>query len=66
MRKYTTDEERVARKLSDLMADLRLDLEWVAIHLHNISSRVSVSRILLMAEVLKEEREEKENHNDYI
>lgn len=60
MRKYITDEEKVARKLSDLMADLRLDLEWVAIHLHNISPRVSVSRILLMAEVLREEREERE------
>lgn len=65
MRKYTTDEERVARKLSDLMADLRLDLEWVAIHFHNISSRVSVTRLLLMSEVLKDEREERE-HNDYI
>lgn len=66
MRKYITDEEKVARKLSDLMADLRLDLEWVAVHLHNISPRVSITRILLMAEVLKEEREQKENHNDYI
>lgn len=66
MRKYTTDEEKVARKLSDLISDLRLDLEWVAIHLHNLAPRVSITRILLMAEVLREEREEKDNHNDYI
>lgn len=66
MRKYTTQEEKVARKLSDLMADLRLDLEDVAIYFHNISPRVSVTRILLMAEVLRETREGKENHNDYI
>lgn len=63
MRKYITPEEKVARKLSDLIADLRLDLEDVAVHFHNISPRVSVTRILLMAEVLKEERENRQNDN---
>jgi len=65
MRKYTTDEEKVARKLSDLMADLRLDLEWVAVFLHNMSPRVSITRLLLIAEILQDERNGKQ-HNDNI
>lgn len=62
-RKIVTDEQKVARKLSDLFSDLRLDLEMVGVYIHEISPRVTVNRILLMADILQEEKENK--HYDY-
>jgi hypothetical protein len=56
-RKIVTDEQKVARKLSDLFSDLRLDLEMVGVYLNEISPRVTVNRILLMAEILEDEKE---------
>jgi len=64
MRKVITDAERVAKTMANLISDLRLDLELVAMYLHQISPNVTINRILLMADLLKDEKENK--HNDYI
>jgi hypothetical protein len=63
MRKVITDAERVAKTMANLVSDLRLDLELVAMYLHQISPNVTINRILLMADLLKDEKENK--HNDY-
>jgi hypothetical protein len=63
MRKVITDAERVAKTMANLISDLRLDLELVAMYLHQISPNVTINRILLMADLLKDEKESK--HNDY-
>jgi hypothetical protein len=63
MRKVITDSERVAKTMGNLVSDLRLDLELVAMYLYQISPNVTVNRILLMADLLKDEKENK--HNDY-
>jgi hypothetical protein len=63
MRKVITDSERVAKTMANLVSDLRLDLELVAMYLYQISPNVTVNRILLMADLLRDEKEEK--HNDY-
>jgi hypothetical protein len=63
MRKVITDSERVAKTMGNLVSDLRLDLELVAMYLYQISPNVTINRILLMADLLKDEKENK--HNDY-
>ena len=64
MRKIMTNEEKVAKTLSNLVSDLRLDLEMLAMYLHQINPNVTINRILLMADLLKDEKENK--HNDHI
>ena len=64
MRKRITDEEKVAKTLANLISDLRLDLEMLAIYIHQISPNVTINRILLMADMLKDEKENQ--HNDYL
>jgi len=64
MRKIVTDEEKVAKRLSDMISDLRLDLEMISLYIHQISPNVTINRILLMADFLQDEKESK--HNDYL
>jgi hypothetical protein len=65
MRKVVTDEEKLAKRLSDSISDLRLDLEMVSLYLSQISPNVVINRILLMAEFLQEEKEGRQNEYDY-
>ena len=64
MRKVVTDEERVAKRLSDMISDLRLDLEMISLYIHQFSPNVTINRILLMADILKDEKENQ--NNDYL
>lgn len=64
MRKLITQEEKVAKTIGTLVSDLRLDLEAVAIYLHEISPNVTLNRILLMADIIKDEKEAR--HYDTI
>ena len=57
MRKIQTPEEKVAKKFSELISDLRLDVELVGEYLAELSPRVAIRRIVLMAEVAQEEME---------
>lgn len=66
MRKRITDEEKVAKRLADMISDLRLDLEMISLYVSQISPNVTINRILLMAEFLKEEKEGTQNNYDYI
>ena len=64
MRKIVTDEEKIAKRLSDMISDLSLDLEMISFYVAQISPNVTINRILLMADFIKDEKESK--HNDYI
>jgi len=64
MRKLITNEEKVAKTISNLVSDLRLDLEMLAVYLQQINPNVTMHRILLMADLLKDEKENQ--HNDYL
>jgi hypothetical protein len=66
MRKVVTNEEKIAKRLSDSISDLRLDLEMISLYLSQISPNVTINRILLMAEFLKEEKEGTQNDYDYL
>jgi len=57
MRKLVTNEEKVAKTISNLVSDLRLDLEMLAVYLQQINPNVTVNRILLMADLLRDEKE---------
>jgi len=54
MRRITTPEQKVAVKLVDLFSDIRLDIERVGEVLGEISPTVILNRILYMAEIAKE------------
>jgi hypothetical protein len=64
MRKVITNEERVAKSLSNLFSDLRLDLVAVAMYVADLNPNVTINRILLTAELIQDEKGAK--HNDYI
>jgi hypothetical protein len=66
MRKVVTNEEKIAKTLSDSISDLRLDLEMISLYITQISPNVTINRILLMAEFLKEDKEGTQNNYDYI
>ena len=66
MRKQMTDEEKIAKSLGNLISDLRLDLEAVAMYVYQISPNVTINRILLMADLLRDEKENKQNDYDYL
>jgi len=61
-----TDEEKIAKSLGNLISDLRLDLEAVAMYVYQISPNVTINRILLMADILRDEKENKTNDYDYL
>lgn len=63
-RHKVTDEEKVANKISSLLTDLRLDLELVAIYISDLSPRLVVNRLALIAEIAKEEKDN-ERHTTY-
>jgi hypothetical protein len=54
MRRITTPEQKVAVKLVDLLSDIRLDIERIGEVLGEISPTVILNRILYMAEIAKE------------
>jgi hypothetical protein len=54
MRRITTPEQKVAVKLVDLFSDIRLDIERVGEVLGEMSPTVILNRILYMAEIAKE------------
>jgi len=60
-----SDEEKVAKRIGDMISDLRLDLDYVAFYIKQISPNVSINRILLMADLLKEHNNEEKPEYDY-
>lgn len=60
--KRMTEEQRVAKKISDLIANVTLDIELVASAIAQAYPNVIINRILLMADLMKEEKNDKWTH----
>ncbi len=62
MRRHkVTEEEKVAIRLSNIVNDLRIDLEQVGVYFARSSQRVSQNRLQVIAESAKAERENLDN-----
>jgi hypothetical protein len=58
MRKHIlTEEEKAAKKISNVVSDVRLDLDSVGIYLARYSPTVSYNRLMLIAESAEFEKE---------
>jgi hypothetical protein len=53
--KYMTDEEKVAVKISNMICDLRLDIERVGIYLARMRPSTTFRRVEIMTEAMQEE-----------
>jgi predicted RNA binding protein with dsRBD fold (UPF0201 family) len=56
MRKIKTDEEKVAKALTNLVNDLTLDVEQVGVYLGRESPNVSLRRLTDIMDTANEER----------
>lgn len=56
MRKIKTDEEKVAKALTNLVNDLTLDVEQVGVYLGRESPNVSLRRLTEIMDTANEER----------
>lgn len=54
--KYMTDEEKVAVKISNMICDLRLDIERVGIYLARMRPSTTFHRVEVMTEAMQEEK----------
>ena len=60
-----TDEEKVAKRIANLISDLRLDLDTVAFYIKQVSPNVAINRIILTADLLKDYHNEENPNYDY-
>ncbi len=65
-RKLITKEEKIAIQLSNVLADLRLDLDLVGHHLAQSSPNVIYNRLITIADSAEATKQEQYNHyNNY-
>lgn len=57
VRKQMTDEEKVAKKLSEIVSDVRLDLDMVGVYLFQLAPNVSYRRLSEIVEVVEYQKE---------
>jgi hypothetical protein len=58
MRKHIlTEEEKAAKKIANVVSDVRLDLDSIGIYLARYSPTVSYNRLMLIAESAEFEKE---------
>jgi hypothetical protein len=57
MRRIITEEEKAAKKISNVVSDIRLDLDSVGVYLARYSPTISYNRLLLIAESAEFEKE---------
>jgi hypothetical protein len=58
-------EEKIARKLSDIVNDYTLNLDEVGRHFYRVAPRVSYNRILDIVDVAEMERENQDVRNHH-
>jgi hypothetical protein len=61
----TSKEEKIAKKLSDIVNDYTLDLDEVGRHFYRVAPRVSYNRIIDIVEVAELERENQDVRNHH-
>ena len=60
--KKITDEQRVAKKMADLIGNHMIDIEALGSAIAQIYPNVIINRILLMADIIKHEKDNKWTH----
>ncbi len=53
-----TKEERVAEKISEILSDVRIDLDQVGVYLARFRPNVSYNRLMIIAESAEWEKEQ--------
>ena len=64
-RKLVTKEEKVAIQLTNVLSDLRLDLDMVGKYLVQLSPNVIYNRLIVIADSAQEEKEQQYDHYQY-
>lgn len=62
-KKLITKEEKVAIQLSNILSDVRLDIEMVGQHLVHISPNVIYNRLIVLTESAEEAKDQQINHH---
>jgi hypothetical protein len=57
-KKLVTKEEKVAVQLTNILADLRLDLDMVGVYLVRLSPNVIYNRLITLADSAEAEKED--------
>jgi hypothetical protein len=65
IKRVITPEEKIALKLSDIVSDLRIDLDRVGIYLARTAPKVSFNRLIEIAESAQHEKESNEFRNSH-
>jgi hypothetical protein len=65
MRRTITEEEKAAKEISNVVSDIRLDLDSVGIYLARYSPTISYNRLLLIAESAEFEKESIDVRNSH-
>lgn len=63
-RLHKTHEEKIAEKITDLLSDIRLDLDQIGIYLAR-NSKVGYNRLMLITEAAEFERELEDGRQHY-
>jgi hypothetical protein len=64
-KKLITKEEKVAIQLSNVLADLRLDLDMVGTYLVQSTPNVIYNRLIVIADSAQAEKEQQYDHYQY-
>lgn len=64
-KKIITQEEKVAKQLTNILADLRLDLDMVGQYLVQLSPTLIYNRLITLTESAEYTKENQHNDNQY-
>jgi hypothetical protein len=62
-KKLVTKEEKVAIQLTNLLSDLRLDLDMIGQHLVQMSPNVIYNRLIILTDSAEEAKEQQSGSN---
>jgi hypothetical protein len=69
MRRIQTQEEKIAKKLSDIVSDVRIDLDLVGVYLARAFPNLTYRRLSVIIESAEQEKEntyDRLNHNTFF
>lgn len=64
-KKLITKEEKVALQLTNILADLRLDLDMIGKYIVQLSPNVIYNRLIVIADSAEHEKEQQHSDHQY-
>jgi hypothetical protein len=64
-KKLITNEEKVAKQLTTMLSDIRIDLDLVGYYLVQLSPNVIYNRLMVVADSAEEAKENQHNDHQY-